>query len=329
MQRENVDGVKSYISPKVMNPTIAPNEVTQVLVLGAGTIGTGWAAYFMSKGLHVHLVDPERPDTASHADIQRMLAVLHTLTPEAVWSPGEVHLHDHPGPALSPVQFVQECILEDLAAKQRVLSEVEGIVSADTVICTSTSSLLPTAIQAGCRHPARVLAGHPFNPPHLLPLVEVVAGQATAPAVVDWTLRFYQAVGKFPVRVKKEVVGHIANRLTSALFREAVHILAEGVATAKDIDDVITQGPGLRWALLGPFLIYHLGGGEGGIRSYLDHLGDSHPARWATLGNPVLNQAVQDTIVQSVLAEYGNRPIGDQTSERDRNLVRLLQMKSA
>lgn len=312
-----------------MHPTVAPHEVTQVLVLGAGTIGTGWTAYFLSQGLHVHLVDPFRPATASQAEIKRMLAVLQTLSSVSDTHQGEVHLHDRIGPAVAQAQFVQECVIENLAAKRRVLAEVEDVMPGDTVICTSTSSLLPTAIQAQCRHPERVLAGHPFNPPHLLPLVEVVAGEATASAVVDWTVRFYQAVGKFPVRVKKEVVGHIANRLTSALFREAVHILAEGIATAKDVDDVITQGPGLRWALLGPFLIYHLGGGEGGIRSYLDHLGATHPARWATLGNPVLDQEVQDTIVQSVLAEYGNRPVRDQENERDRNLIRLLQTKSA
>lgn len=305
-----------------------PKQVDQVLVLGGGIIGCSWTAYFLAQGLDVYVHEPIRPEDQARTDIQRMLDALQAWPDSQTITPGNLRFQNRLCQIPPSVEFVQEAIVEDLSAKKSLLSEVELVVAEDTVICTSTSSLLPSDIQADCMHPERVLAGHPFNPPHLLPVVEVVPGKRTSPATVDWTMRFYRTIGKVPVQVKKEVVGHIANRLTSALFREAVHILAEGIGTAKDVDDVITHGPGLRYALLGPFLTYHLGGGAEGIRGYLDHLGATHPARWATLGNPSLDQAVQDIIVESVLQEYGGQDMADLEAARDRRLQELLRMKS-
>jgi 3-hydroxyacyl-CoA dehydrogenase len=160
----------------------------------------------------------------------------------------------------------------------------------------------------------------------LLPLVEVVAGSQTAPSVVEWAMAFYAHIGKYPVLVKKEAVGHIANRLTAALFREALYLVEAGIASTADIDAVMTQGPGLRWALMGPFLTYHLAGGEGGISHYMEHLGPTQEARWRTLGTPQLNEQLTQTVVQEVLHMVGAQSIAELAQRRDDDLVRLLAL---
>lgn len=302
-----------------------PDQVTDALVLGGGTIGSSWTAYFVARGLRVQVVEPRAATTAVAAHVERHLAVLRPQTGPADSARGRFRVHRHLNAVTAQAQFVQECIVEDLEAKRQALRDLERNVAADVVICTSTSALLPSAIQAGCRHPQRFLAGHPFNPPHLLPLVEVVSARHTHPAAAEWAMAFYAAVGKRPVRVRKEVRGHIANRLTSALFREAVHLVTAGIATAQDVDAAIATGPGLRWALMGPFLIYHLGGGAQGIEGYLEHLGDTHPARWAELGTPAFGAEERQAIIASVQEAYGDTPIEEWRAARDQGLAALLR----
>ena len=304
----------------------APDSSFPVLILGVGTIGSGWAAWFSHRGLPVLLVDPGREPAAMQAAVAAKLGQLRQSSLPGTEAAGDVAIAGSMDTLPDGIGFVQESVTESLDAKRTILHKLEEAVPPWTVIASSTTSLKPSDIQAGCRHPERVLVGHPFNPPHLLPLVEVVAGRQTDGATVDWVMDFYRAVGKFPVRVRKEVTGHVANRLTSALFREAVHLLAEGVATAAELDDVLTHGPGLRWALQGPWLTYHLGGGAGGIAAYLEHLGDTHPARWAELGEPELGEGVRRMIVDQVLAAYGSRPVQEWASARDRQLEALLTL---
>ena len=304
-----------------------PDGAFPVLVLGVGTIGSGWGAWFSHRGLPVCLVDPGREPAAMQDAVAAKLGQLRQSDIPGAEEAGDVTVAKSLRALPEGVGFVQENATESLDAKQALLRELEATLPPGTVIASSTTSLKASDIQAGCRHPQRVLVGHPFNPPHLLPLVEVVAGHQTDDAAVDWAMDFYRAVGKFPVRVRKEVTGHVANRLTSALFREAVHLLTEGVATAAELDDVLTHGPGLRWALQGPWLTYHLGGGSGGIAAYLEHLGDTHPARWADLGEPELNNNVRRMIVDQVLAAYGDRPVQVWAGERDRQLEALLALR--
>ena len=304
-----------------------PNGAFPVLVLGVGTIGSGWGAWFSHRGLPVCLVDPGREPAAMQDAVATKLGQLRQSDIPGAEAAGDVTVAKSLRALPEGVGFVQENATESLDAKQVILRELETALPPWTVIASSTTSLKASDIQAGCRHPKRVLVGHPFNPPHLLPLVEVVAGHQTDDAAVDWAMDFYRAVGKFPVRVRKEVTGHVANRLTSALFREAVHLLAEGVATAAELDDVLTHGPGLRWALQGPWLTYHLGGGSGGIAAYLKHLGDTHPARWAELGEPELSESVRAMIVEQVLAAYDNQPVQEWADDRDRQLEALLALK--
>ena len=305
----------------------SPDDAFPVLVLGVGTIGSGWGAWFSHRGLSVCLVDPGREPAAMQDAVAAKLGQLRQSDIPGAEAAGDVAVAQSLRALPEGVGFVQESATESLEAKRVLLGELEESVAPWTVIASSTTSLKASDMQAGCRHPERVLVGHPFNPPHLLPLVEVVAGCQTDEAAVDWTMDFYRAVGKVPVRVRKEVTGHVANRLTSALFREAVHLLAEGVATAAELDDVLTHGPGLRWALQGPWLTYHLGGGAGGIAAYLEHLGDTHPARWAELGEPELSESVRGKIVEQVLAAYGSQSVQAWAGDRDRQLEALLALK--
>ncbi|MEM7028870.1 MAG: 3-hydroxyacyl-CoA dehydrogenase NAD-binding domain-containing protein [Chloroflexota bacterium] len=302
-----------------------PTQVKSVGIIGGGTIGSSWAAYFLSRGLKVHIVDPNLSNETITDVIDQMWVGLAELGLPEQADKSQLSVTDAITSNLANVDFVQENSPERLATKQTVLAELEQVISPEIVISSSTSALLPSEIQANCQHPERVLAGHPFNPPHLVPLVEVVAGKKTTSDAVDWTMDFYQFVGRYPVHVKKEVVGHIANRLTAALYREVVHLIADGIGTVEDVDAVITQGPGLRWALMGPNTVYHLAGGQGGIQHYMDHLGYTQEMRWQELGNPRLTDEVRQTIVDGVTDMVGDQTIADLEAQRNERLIRLLQ----
>lgn len=308
-------------------PKPMPDPVHHVAVIGGGTIGASWAAYFLSRGLTVSLVEPNLAADLVRQSVAKMGPALTQLGAPAAIDPSRLHILEQVDGQLAQVDFVQECISERLALKQALLAELEPHLNPRTVIASSTSALLASDIQAGCHHPARVLVGHPFNPPHLLPLVEVVAGVQTAPEAVAQAMAFYQAIGKQPVLVKKEMIGHIANRLTAALFREAVHLIAEGVADVADLETVMTQGPGLRWALMGPGLTYHLAGGTGGIQHYLAHLGPTQEARWRELGDPSLTPEVQKQIIDGVLAMVQEMEMAEWVQRRDQGLVALLNLR--
>ncbi|MDE0780653.1 MAG: 3-hydroxyacyl-CoA dehydrogenase family protein, partial [Alphaproteobacteria bacterium] len=175
-------------------------------------------------------------------------------------------------------------------------------------------------------HPGRIVLGHPFNPPHLMPVVEVGGGKLTETWAVDQAMEFYEAVGKTPIRLKVEIPGHLVNRLQAALYREAVYLVAEGYATVEDIDKAITGGPGLRWAFMGPHMTYHLGGGDGGIARYLDILGPSQERRWEALGDPSLTDAVKQKIIDGIDAEAKGRSVSELAEERDATLLKLLKV---
>ena len=183
---------------------------------------------------------------------------------------------------------------------------------------------MPSELQAGRRGPERYVVGHPFNPPHLIPLVEVVGGRATDPAVVDWTAEFYAALGKRPIRIRREVPGHVANRMQVALYREAIHLVLEDVAGIEDVDAAIAYGPGLRWAFMGPHMAHHLAGGRGGLRHLLEHIGPGIERWWNDLGRPDLTPAAVDRLV-TAFGQAEARPIRQLEAERDVLLVALLE----
>jgi carnitine 3-dehydrogenase len=230
--------------------------IERVAVVGTGTIGMSWAALFLARGLAVSASDPA---SAAEARLRRFVddcwPVLARLGPVAPEPPhASLTFYEHPEAAAAEAGFVQESAPEREAIKQEMLARIDAVVPPEIVIASSSSGLLISKLQAACRRPERVVIGHPFNPPHLIPLVEVVGGALTAPETIERAMAFYRGIGKRPIHIRREVAGHVANRLQAALWREAVHLVATGVASVADVDTAISEGPGLRWALMGPHL---------------------------------------------------------------------------
>jgi carnitine 3-dehydrogenase len=299
-----------------------------VAVIGAGTIGAGWAAFFALRGLVVRVVDPAPTAAASVARMLRrahpVMQALGLVSPAATQPVVSAKL----GAAMRDVVHVQEVLPEDLALKQRLYAEVEAAAPADAIIASSSSGLLPSRLQEGMRHPERLLVAHPCNPPYLMPLVELVAGQHTSTDVMAEAEAFYRALGKQTVRLRREIPGHLANRLQAALWREAVHLVAEGYASVRDVDRVITEGLGARWAVCGPHEIFHLSGGEEGMAGFLDRFEPAVSSWWADLGAPVLDGPTCQKLVAGMHEAAGGRRVSALVEERDRRLPPVLAAKS-
>ena len=303
------------------------DRLQTVAVIGAGTIGASWAACFLANGLEVVAVDPACEEGELRRAINGMMPALESMGLVSDVDQSRLRFSSQIGDELAAAQFVQECVPERLDTKRETFQRLESVIDPQVIVSSSATALIPSDIQEGARRPERLLVGHPFNPPHLIPLVEVSGGEQTAPHVLDWAVEFYRAVGKAPVLMKREAYGHIANRLAAALFREAVHLVAEGITTVEDIDEVITQGPGLRWALQGPFTIYHLAGGDEGIAHYMRHLGPTQEARWQELGEPSLTEELTAQIVREVEEAAAGLSLAQLAQFRDAGLVELYRLK--
>lgn len=308
-------------------PRPDPRSVSRVALVGTGLIGAGWAALMLARGLHVHAIDPvvEAEDRlrTTIVDMWPSLVDLEQVTGPPDLS--RLTFAAAPGAELEGIDLVQENAPEKLDLKRSLFSEIERWVSEDTILASSTSALLIGDIQTACARPGRCIAAHPFNPPHILPLVEISGGPSTDPDVLDWAMEFYAAIGKEPVRLARQIEGHIAGRLSAALWREAVSLVDQGIASVSDIDAAIRHGPGPRWAVAGCHLVYHMGGGAGGIEHYLEHLGDSQQRRWDDLGTPRLNADLRQRIVDGIAEEARGRSVADLTRERDEHLIGLLR----
>lgn len=306
--------------------TQAIEGVRRVAVIGAGTIGASWAAYFLARGLAVTASDPV---PAAESVLRRAVAASWPvltrlgLAPDA--SPDRLAFVRDPVAAVAGADFVQESGPEREDAKIELFRRLDGALGPEVVIASSSSGLLISRLQDGCRHPGRCVIGHPFNPPHLIPLVEIVGGKQTSSAAIARAMAFYAAIGKKPIHIRKEVAGHLANRLQAALWREAVHLVAEGVADVADVDAAIAYGPGLRWAIMGPHLTFHLAGGVGGMAHFMDHLAGPLQGWWRDLGDPKLTPELQRKIVDGVADEADGHSIADLARERDRILLKVLE----
>ncbi len=301
-----------------------PNET--VAVIGAGTIGASWTAYFLAQGCDVRVWDPATGFAErTGAFVARVWPILEQLGLADGASPDRAVYGDTLADALAGASFVQESGPEDTAVKTALIAEIDKHLPAEVVISSSSTALPASEFQGAAAHPERVVLGHPFNPPHLMPLVEVGGGRKTEGWAVDRAMAFYEGIGKSPVRLRAEIPGHLANRLQAAVYREAVHLVAEGYASVADIDRAMAGGPGLRWAFMGPHMTYHLGGGAGGIAHYFDILGASQERRWAALGDPQLTDEVKQQIIAGVEQEAAGRTIDELAAARDQTLVNLLK----
>ncbi|MBV7247771.1 3-hydroxyacyl-CoA dehydrogenase NAD-binding domain-containing protein [Streptomyces sp. MW-W600-10] len=304
----------------------APEDVRRVACVGAGVIGGGWAAHFLARGYDVTAWDPA-PDAADR--LRRLVAAAWPALEQLGLADGasqdRLTVTATLEEAVAEAQFVQESAPEKLDLKRDLLARLDAAAPAGTVIASSTSGYPMTDMQTEAADPGRLVVGHPFNPPYLIPLVEVVGGDRTAPAAVDWASRFYAVAGKSVITMDREVPGFIANRLQEALWREALHMVANGEATVQEIDASITEGPGLRWAVMGPMLTFALAGGEGGMAHMLDHFGPSLKSPWTRLEAPELDRALYEAVVAGCEEAADGRSIADLVAERDRGVIDVLR----
>jgi 3-hydroxyacyl-CoA dehydrogenase len=309
-----------------MAPTQSP--IRRVACIGAGTIGASWAAYFLSRGLEVVVSDPApaAPELLRRMIEQAWPAMLR-LGAVAGADPTAWRFEPDPVQAVEGAGFVQESAPERYDVKKALLPRLDAVLPPEVVIASSSSGLLISRLSQGCRHPERCVIGHPFNPPHLVPLVEVVGGATASRAAIDTALEFYRSIGKHPIEIRKEVPGHLANRLQAALWREAVHLVAEGVASVADVDAAISEGPGLRWALMGPHTTFHLAGGPGGMTHFLHHLLPAMQSWWNDLGTPAVTPALQAKLVEGVREAVGGRDVAELAARRDAFLIALLELR--
>lgn len=306
------------------------STVKRVAVVATGVIGASWAAYFLARGLDVEATDPS--PGAEERLREAVAAHWPTLERQGL-APGaglaRLAFHARLEDAVAHADFVQESGPERADFKAELFRQIDAAAPAHAILASSSSGLSVTAMQALCARPDRVVLGHPFNPPHMIPLVEVGGGEQTAPESIARAMAFYTAIGKRPIHVRREIKGHIANRLQAALWREAFHLVNEGVAKVADIDTAIAHGPGLRWALMGPFMNLHLSGGAGGVAHVLAHLGGPIESWWQDLGAPAMTDALKQQVAQGVAEELGQRTTEDLARTRDALLLDLLRAKQA
>ena len=258
-------------------------RVERVAVLGAGTIGASWTALFLAAGLEVGIYDPAAGTEARvRGFVERAWPSLERLGLARVSAPAAPSFHSDPAAAVAGAGWVQENGPENLEAKRALYAAMEPGLGADAVVASSTSGLMPSELQAGRAGEGRYIVAHPFNPPHLIPLVELVGGRATEPVVLDRAEAFYQGVGKVTIRVRREVPGHVVNRMQAALYREAINLVLTGVADLEDVDRGIAYGPGLRWALMGPHATHHLAGGRAAFATCSSTSAPVCSAGWTT-----------------------------------------------
>lgn len=305
------------------------DEKARVAVIGTGTIGASWTALFLAAGHEVAASDPAegaedrlRAQVAANWGDLETLGVASGSSDNALMS---LTFHADPAAAAEGAMVVQENAPERIEVKRKLLAQLETALSPDALILSSTSGLKPTDMQRDMAHPERLVVGHPFNPPHLIPLVEIVGGARTSEQAIAAAMRFYEGVGKQPIRLNREITGHVANRLQAALWREAVYLAREGVASVADIDRAMTGALGIRWALMGPHLTFHLGGGPGGMESFVRNLGPAVESWWADLGDATLDDETRRVLVDG-MAETEGRDVEALARARNAALLRILAL---
>src|SRR6201987_5298450 len=304
-------------------------EISRVAIVGTGLIGSSWAAYFLAHGLDVVATDPA-PGTEDK--VRQCVEAVWTALAKIGLAPGastsRLRFTTDLKEAIAGADLVQENAPEREPVKIKLFAELDSILPPPAILASSTSGIPMSRIQSECKHPERCVTAHPFNPPHLIPLVEVVGGAKTSTQTIERAMRFYRAMGKRALHIRKEVPGHVANRLAWALYREVAYLIDQDVVSVADADAAVCMGPGLRWALMGPNLIYHLGGGPGGMHHFFEQFAGPMTALWANLGSSELGPELRKKIVDGVLEEVDGRSIEELSQERDKLIMGLLELLS-
>src|SRR3954465_12077688 len=303
--------------------------IHRVAVVGTGVIGASWAAQYLARGFDVVATDPApNAETNLRAYVDAAWSALTTIGLSPGASRDRLSFTTDMKTALAQADFVQENGPERPDFKIKLFADMDDATPPDSIIASSSSGITASVMQSQCKHPERVVIGHPFNPPHIIPLVEVVGGTKTSPEAIQQAIAFYGSIGKKPIHLHKELPGHVGNRLQAALYKEIMYLIQQGVLSVSDADDAVSYGPGPRWGVMGPSLQWHLGGGAGGIKHFMDHLMDPLAAMIKSLGTPDVTPELKQRIVEGVLREAGNRSVDALAQEENELLVGLLRSRA-
>jgi 3-hydroxyacyl-CoA dehydrogenase len=304
--------------------------IRRIAIVGTGVIGASWAAEFLARGFDVVATDPAPNAEANlRKYIDAAWPALSTMGLTKKASRERLSFTADMKKALSDADLIQENGPERPDFKIKLFADMDAATPADSIIASSSSGITMSVMQSACQHPERCVIGHPFNPPHMIPLVEVVGGSKTSPETIRRAMEFYASIGKKPIHLRKEVVGHVANRLQAALYREIVYLIEHGVLDVADSDTAVCWGPGLRWGVMGPNLLFHLGGGEGGIQHFMEHLAGPMASWWKDLGALTeLSPQTKQTIIEGVAREAEGQSVDQLAEIRDEVLLGLLQLRA-
>src|SRR5262245_51199641 len=303
--------------------------IRRIAVVGTGVIGASWSAFYLAHGFDVIATDPApNAEVNLRKYVDEAWPLLTSIGLSERASRARLTFTANLQDALSAADFVQENGPERPDFKMKLFADMDAATPVDSIIASSSSGITPSVMQTNCAHPERVLVGHPFNPPHVIPLVEVVGGAKTSPEAVARAMAFYSSIGKKAIRLNKELPGHVANRLQSALYREVLYLIEQDVLSVEDADDAVSYGPGLRWGVMGPSLQWHLGGGQGGIEHFMEHLLPGMVQMWKLLGTPTVTPQLQQTLAAGVLQEAAGRSVEQLGQDENETLVALLRLRA-
>src|SRR5882757_6248161 len=302
--------------------------IRAVAVVGTGVIVASWAAQYLARGFDVVATDPA-PN--AEANLRKYVDEAWQQLEEIGLSPGasrdRLSFTKDMKQALAKADLVQENGPERPDFKIKLFAEMDEATPVDSLIASSSSGITPSVMQSACKHAERILVGHPFNPPHIIPLVEVVGGAKTSPEAIEQAMRFYTSIGKKAIHLKKELPGHVANRLQAALYREMLHLIEQDVLSVEEADTAVSYGPGLRWGVMGQSLQWHVGGGAGGINHFMEQLMDPLAAMMQTLGNPSVTPELKQIIVDGVMREAGGRSVDELARGENEVIIGLLRLR--
>ena len=303
--------------------------IRRIAIVGAGVIGASWAAEYLARGFDVVTTDPGPNAEANlRKYIDEAWKDLTSIGLSKGASRDRLTFTTDMKEALSKADFVQENGPERPDFKMKLFAQMDDAAPIDSIIASSSSGITPSVMQSKSKHPERILVGHPFNPPHIIPLVEVVGGTKTSPEAIQQAIAFYASIGKKPIRLNKELPGHVGNRLQAALYKEIMYLIQHDVLSVEDADMAVSYGPGPRWGVMGPSLQWHLGGGAGGIKHFMDHLMDPLTGMIKTLGTPDVTPELKQTIVEGVLREAGNRSVDELAQKENEVIIGLLRSRA-
>jgi 3-hydroxyacyl-CoA dehydrogenase len=312
-----------------MESDMVNTQIRNVAIVGTGLIGASWAAQYLASGLDVIATDPAPNAEANlRKCVDEAWKLLTVVGLASGASRDRLTFTADMKEALSKADFVQESVPERLVLKAKVFAQMDEFAPPDSILASSASGITMDIIQSGCKHPERCVIGHPFNPPHVIPLVEVVGGAKTSEAVIERAMTFYASIGKKPIRLRKALPGHVGNRLQAALYREVLYLIQQGVLSVEDADIAVCYGPGLRWGVMGPSLQWHLGGGPGGIHHFVKNFMDGFVGQMKKLEMPDVTPELMQTVIDGVLKEANGQSVEQLAQAENEVVLELLALRA-